>query len=88
MLSPFAMASGPARTELLFADEFAQPIEDFQYDVYRRMLNWATGRPVIVRTLDAGGDKPIAGLTIDGERNPFFGLRLSLVRPEPFRISG
>jgi phosphotransferase system enzyme I (PtsI) len=44
---------------------------------------------VIVRTLDAGGDKPIAGLTVDGERNPFLGLRglrLSLARPEIFRI--
>jgi phosphotransferase system enzyme I (PtsI) len=44
---------------------------------------------VIVRTLDAGGDKPVAGLTIDGERNPFLGLRglrLSLARPDVFRI--
>ncbi|HVO04657.1 MAG TPA: putative PEP-binding protein [Candidatus Cybelea sp.] len=42
-----------------------------------------------VRTLDAGGDKPIPGLTIDGEANPFLGLRglrLSLKRPEVFRI--
>ncbi|RDV00821.1 phosphoenolpyruvate--protein phosphotransferase [Trinickia dinghuensis] len=80
---------GLVRTELLFADKDAQPTEDFQYGVYRRMLGWAAGRPVIVRTLDAGGDKPIAGLTIDGERNPFLGVRgvrLSLVRPEPFRI--
>ncbi|WP_242538716.1 phosphoenolpyruvate--protein phosphotransferase [Trinickia acidisoli] len=79
---------GLVRTELLFADEPAQPTEDFQYGAYRRILNWAAGRPVIVRTLDAGGDKPIAGLTIDGERNPFLGVRgvrLSLVRPEPFR---
>jgi phosphotransferase system enzyme I (PtsI) len=42
-----------------------------------------------VRTLDAGGDKPISGLTPDGERNPFLGLRglrLSLARPEVFRV--
>ena len=42
-----------------------------------------------IRTLDAGGDKPIAGLTIDGESNPFLGLRgirLSLARPEVFRV--
>ncbi|MBN3786846.1 phosphoenolpyruvate--protein phosphotransferase [Burkholderia sp. Ac-20353] len=80
---------GLVRTELLFADELAQPTEDFQYGVYCRILDWSAGRPVIVRTLDAGGDKPIAGLTIDGESNPFLGVRgvrLSLVRPEPFRI--
>ena len=80
---------GLVRTELLFAGELAQPAEDVQYDVYRRLLMWAAGRPVIVRTVDAGGDKPIAGLTIDGERNPFLGVRgvrLSLLRPEPFRI--
>ena len=43
----------------------------------------------MLRTLDAGGDKPIAGLTIDGESNPFLGtrgIRLSLARPEIFRI--
>ncbi len=42
-----------------------------------------------IRTLDAGGDKPIAGLTVDGESNPFLGLRgirLSLARPEVFRV--
>ena len=42
-----------------------------------------------IRTLDAGGDKPIAGLTIDGESNPFLGvrgIRLSLSRPEVFRV--
>ena len=57
--------------------------------VYRRILEWAEGRPVTIRTLDAGGDKPIAGLTVDGESNPFLGLRgirLSLARPEVFRV--
>ena len=47
------------------------------------------GKPVTIRTLDAGGDKPIAGLTVDGESNPFLGLRgirLSLARPEVFRV--
>ena len=42
-----------------------------------------------IRTLDAGGDKPIPGITIDGEGNPFLGvrgLRLSLPRPEMFRV--
>ena len=37
-------------------------------------MRWADGRPVTIRTLDAGGDKPITGLTPDGERNPFLGV--------------
>lgn len=80
---------GLVRTELLFADACAQPAEDRQYHAYCRLLDWAEGRTVVVRTLDAGGDKPIEGLTIDGERNPFLGVRgvrLSLARPEPFRV--
>ena len=65
------------------------PDEDEQYRAYRRLLEWAAGKPVTIRTLDAGGDKPIAGLTPDGETNPFLGvrgLRLSLARPEVFRV--
>ncbi|RXT54313.1 phosphoenolpyruvate--protein phosphotransferase [Bradyrhizobium betae] len=80
---------GLVRTEFLFEGSRGLPGEDAQYAVYRRILDWAAGRPVTIRTLDAGGDKPIAGLTIDGERNPFLGLRgirLSLARPEVFRL--
>lgn len=80
---------GLVRTEFLFEASHGLPDEDTQYEVYRRILDWAQGRPVTIRTLDAGGDKPIAGLTVDGERNPFLGLRgirLSLARPEVFRV--
>ncbi|OKO80919.1 phosphoenolpyruvate-protein phosphotransferase [Bradyrhizobium sp. NAS80.1] len=80
---------GLVRTEFLFEGTQGLPGEDAQYAVYRRILDWAAGRPVTIRTLDAGGDKPIAGLTIDGERNPFLGvrgIRLSLARPEVFRV--
>jgi phosphotransferase system enzyme I (PtsI) len=80
---------GLVRTEFLFEASHGLPDEDTQYAVYRRILDWADGRPVTIRTLDAGGDKPIAGLTLDGERNPFLGLRgirLSLERPEVFRV--
>jgi len=79
---------GLTRTEFLFQGR-ELPDEEQQYRVYCRIIAWAAGRPVIVRTLDAGGDKPIAGLTVDGERNPFLGLRglrLSLARPETFRV--
>jgi phosphotransferase system enzyme I (PtsI) len=53
------------------------------------LLEWAQGRPVTIRTLDAGGDKPITGLTPTAESNPFLGvrgLRLSLVRPDVFKV--
>ena len=80
---------GLVRTEFLFEASQGLPDEETQYIAYRRILEWAKGRPVTIRTLDAGGDKPIAGLTIDGESNPFLGLRgirLSLARPELFRV--
>ena len=78
---------GLTRTELLFHGAAALPDEETQLGCYRRLVAWAKGRPVTVRTLDAGGDKPIPGLTIDGESNPFLGLRgvrLSLAHPEVF----
>jgi phosphotransferase system enzyme I (PtsI) len=80
---------GLVRTEFLFDASQGLPDEETQYAVYRHILDWAEGRPVTIRTLDAGGDKPISGLTIDGESNPFLGLRgirLSLSRPEVFRL--
>ncbi|HEY0526033.1 MAG TPA: phosphoenolpyruvate--protein phosphotransferase [Stellaceae bacterium] len=79
---------GLVRTEFLFAGD-ALPDEETQYRVYRRLAEWASGKPVTIRTLDAGGDKPIAGLTAEGESNPFLGMRgirLSLARPDVFRV--
>jgi phosphotransferase system enzyme I (PtsI) len=76
---------GLVRTELMLRDAADLANEEKQYQAYRRILRWANGRPVTLRTLDSGGDKPIAGYTIDGEANPFLGvrgLRLSLLRPE------
>jgi phosphoenolpyruvate-protein phosphotransferase (PTS system enzyme I) len=80
---------GLVRTEFLFEASHGLPDEETQFAVYRRILGWAQGRPVTIRTLDAGADKPIAGLTSDSESNPFLGLRgirLSLARPEVFRV--
>ena len=76
---------GLTRTEFLFHGAEALPGEDAQLRFYRRLAAWACGRPVTVRTLDAGGDKPLPGLTPERESNPFLGLRgvrLSLARPE------
>jgi phosphotransferase system enzyme I (PtsI) len=80
---------GLVRTELLFHHDTGLPNEATQLDVYRRIVRWGAGRPITIRTLDAGGDKPIPGLTIDGETNPFLGvrgIRLSLARPDVFRV--
>jgi phosphotransferase system enzyme I (PtsI) len=80
---------GLVRTELLFHARDGLPDEAEQTAVYRRILAWAGGRPVTIRTLDAGGDKPLPGYTLDGEQNPFLGLRgvrLSLARPEVFAV--
>jgi phosphotransferase system enzyme I (PtsI) len=79
---------GLTRTEFLFKDGH-HPGEEEQLAFYTRLIEWARGRPVTIRTLDAGGDKPIPGVTIDGENNPFLGvrgLRLSLAKPEIFRV--
>jgi phosphoenolpyruvate-protein phosphotransferase (PTS system enzyme I) len=79
---------GLVRTELLFHDRRGLPDEDQQYVVYRRIVEWAQERPVTIRTLDAGGDKPISALTLEGESNPFLGvrgLRLSFARPDVLR---
>jgi len=80
---------GLVRTEFLFHDRHGLPDEEQQYSIYRRMAEWSQGRPVVIRTLDAGGDKPIPGLTPAGESNPFLGvrgLRLSLAHPDVFRM--
>jgi phosphotransferase system enzyme I (PtsI) len=82
----FADGIGLLRSEFLFAE--GRPDEDAQYAIYRDILGWAGKRPVTVRTLDAGGDKPLDGVTIAGEANPFLGLRgirLSLKHRDLFK---
>jgi phosphotransferase system enzyme I (PtsI) len=78
---------GLVRTEFLAGA--ALDDEEGQFALYRDLVSWAGGRPVTIRTLDAGGDKPIPGYTVDGEANPFLGLRgirLSLRHPDRFRV--
>ncbi|MFN0193642.1 MAG: phosphoenolpyruvate--protein phosphotransferase [Aestuariivirga sp.] len=80
---------GLMRSEFLFHAGAKLPDEEQQYNAYRRFVQWANGKPVVIRTLDAGGDKPIAGLTPEGEKNPFLGLRgvrLTLSRPDVFAV--
>lgn len=80
---------GLMRSEFLFRNGAALPSEEEQYHAYRKLVTWAEGRPVTIRTLDAGGDKPISGLTLSNESNPFLGLRgvrLTLARTDVFRV--
>jgi phosphotransferase system enzyme I (PtsI) len=79
---------GLYRTEFLFMDTDAMPGEDVQFEAYRQVLEKMGDRPVIIRTLDIGGDKKLAYLPMDDEMNPFLGLRavrLCLQQPELFK---
>jgi phosphotransferase system enzyme I (PtsI) len=76
---------GLVRSEFIVRSAADLADEQKQYDAYCRIVRWADGRPVTVRTLDAGGDKPIDGYTIGRESNPYLGvrgLRLSLLHPD------
>ena len=79
---------GLMRTEFLFGGARGLPDEDTQLAAYRKVLDWAQGKPVTIRTIDAGGDKPVEGYTI-AENNSFLGvrgIRLSLAKPDVFRV--
>jgi phosphocarrier protein FPr len=88
-----AMASGAEgvgllRTEFLFLERTEPPTEDEQFDVYRGIAEAMQGLPVIIRTLDIGGDKPLPYIDVPPEANPFLGergIRLCLNRPELLR---
>lgn len=73
---------GLFRTEMLFLDRSTPPDEAEQHDAYRTVLAAANGRPVVIRTLDVGGDKPLAYLNLPTEGNPFLGRRAVRIYPE------
>lgn len=79
---------GLFRTEFLYLDREHCPTEDEQYEVYSKVLRAFGDKPVILRTMDIGGDKQLPGLELPKEQNPFLGvrgLRLSLKQEELFR---
>ncbi|MFN8442313.1 MAG: phosphoenolpyruvate--protein phosphotransferase [Caldilineaceae bacterium] len=83
-----AEAAGLFRTEFLFLDRLQAPTEEEQYLVYRATAEAMENHPLIARTLDAGGDKPIPYLNIDPEQNPYLGyraIRICLDRPDLFK---
>lgn len=73
---------GLFRTEMLFVERAAPPGEEEQFEAYRRAVVDAAGRPVVIRTLDVGGDKPLAYLALPREDNPFLGYRAVRIYPE------
>jgi phosphocarrier protein FPr len=76
---------GLLRTEFLFLDRATPPTEDEQLAVLTEIAHALAGRPMVVRTLDAGADKPLPFLRQEPEDNPFLGrrgIRLSLAEPE------
>jgi phosphoenolpyruvate-protein phosphotransferase (PTS system enzyme I) len=79
---------GLFRTEFLFMERKELPSEDEQYEAYREVAEAFGGRPVIVRTLDVGGDKNLPGVEEHEEENPFLGwrgIRMSLDVPKLFK---
>lgn len=66
---------GLYRTEFLFMDRTTAPSEQEQYEAYMKVVKAMKGKPVIIRTMDIGGDKEIAYLNLPKEENPFLGYR-------------
>ncbi len=80
---------GLFRTEFLYLDRQTPPDEEEQVAAYRAALDVMGTRPVVVRTLDVGGDKPLPYLDLGHEDNPFLGwraVRMCLDQPEFFKI--
>ncbi|MBS5114796.1 MAG: phosphoenolpyruvate--protein phosphotransferase [Erysipelotrichaceae bacterium] len=79
---------GLYRTEFLYMESAELPTEDEQYEAYKAVLEGVNGNPVVVRTLDIGGDKEIAAIDLPKEMNPFLGvraIRLCFQREDIFR---
>ncbi|WP_213996121.1 phosphoenolpyruvate--protein phosphotransferase, partial [Tepidanaerobacter syntrophicus] len=76
---------GLYRTEFLYMDRQSLPTEEEQFDAYRQVVEKMAPRPIIIRTLDIGGDKKLPYLNMPDELNPFLGwraIRICLDRPD------
>lgn len=80
---------GLFRTEFLYMDADQPPSEDVQFEAYRKAAEaFGSGAPIVIRTIDIGGDKEIPYLKLPKEDNPFLGfraIRICLDRPEMFK---
>ena len=79
---------GLFRTEFLYMESADLPTEERQFEVYKEILESLEGKPVVVRTLDIGGDKEIEAIDLPKEMNPFLGVRavrLCFQREDIFR---
>ncbi|WP_147565557.1 phosphoenolpyruvate--protein phosphotransferase [Clostridium tyrobutyricum] len=82
-------AIGLFRTEFLYMDRDDMPSEEEQFESYKTVLQKMEGKPVVIRTLDIGGDKKLSYLPLPEEMNPFLGyraIRLCLDRPDIFKV--
>lgn len=88
VLSSDAEGIGLMRSEFLYMDCDTLPDEEMQYQAYKTVLEVMHGKPVVIRTLDIGGDKELPALGLEREDNPFLGyraIRICLDRPELLR---
>ncbi|HBG2019676.1 TPA: phosphoenolpyruvate--protein phosphotransferase, partial [Clostridioides difficile] len=79
---------GLYRTEFLYMDRDSFPTEEVQYEAYKAVLEGMDGKPIVIRTLDIGGDKELSYLNMEPEMNPFLGyraIRLCLDRKDIFK---
>jgi phosphocarrier protein FPr len=79
---------GLLRSEFLYLERATAPTEDEQFEIYAGISSGLEGRPMIIRTLDVGGDKPLPYMPLPREENPFLGVRgvrIALDRPEILR---
>ena len=80
---------GLFRSEFLFMDRPDLPSEEEQFQAYKKAVETMDGRPVIIRTLDIGGDKEVPALELEKEQNPFLGyraIRICLDRTDLFLV--
>ena len=80
---------GLFRTEFLYMDRNSMPSEEEQFNSYKEVLDKMNGKPVVIRTLDIGGDKKLSYLNVGEEMNPFLGyraIRLCLDRVDIFKV--
>ena len=84
-----AAGIGLFRTEFLYMEKDQLPSEEAQFEEYKKVAECMSRKPVIIRTMDIGGDKELKCLELPEEMNPFLGyraIRISLTKPDIFKV--